>query len=485
MKKVLKITESQYKSLLLEQMGPEIRFKRDYEYPKLKQHGLVNSYSDYNKKFYNTIDIKTIYDVFDCSTIKPKEDKDKSWWDSIVQSGDDWLDYGHCIVDNISMAVSVVPVIGTIASGVFDLLNSVVYLGEARYHSLKGGYLSLTGDYEGAKKQFKEGGMSLGFAGLSALGIIPGVSEFKALGKVSKGVIKNTDNILKELTKQSIKKGSKNAEDIKKVNQVIEKYSKGMSTSEKKQLGELLDLLGNPKAFEEIKNMGKFNDFTQKFMEWTGLKNYQLRTLIGSKDFNKILKNNGNDIYKALKSNETKKLISNIIAQGVSAVAMIGFSKWLENKIETLKKAGMPQEEIKRFEEKFTSFSDTKKTTEGKKALLKVYDSKVEDNAKNKGISIEESEIQIAQEVVNAEDFFTDLLSDEPENTHTIQKGENLSTIAKKYGMKWTDLYDKNKDIITNAQKEYGGLKTCKKPYCKGRETPSPEFIYKGITLKI
>lgn len=323
MKKVLKITESQYKKLLLEQMGPEIRFKQHYEYPKLKQHGLVNSYSDYNKKFYNTTDIgKTIYDVFDCSSLR---DDSK------------WLDYGHCIVDNISMAVSVVPVIGTIASGVFDLLNSAVYLGEAAVSSISG--------------DFKEAGMSLGFAGLSALGIIPGVTEFKALGKVSKGVIKNTDNILNELSKQGIKKGSKKAEDIKKVNQVIEKYSKEMSTIEKKQLGEVLDLLGNPKVKEGIKNMGKFNDFTQKFMKSTGLRNYQLRTLIGSKDFNKILKNNGGDIYEALNSNETKKLISNIIAQGVSALAMAGIVTLLKTtkkkKEKILKEKNYSEEEIK------------------------------------------------------------------------------------------------------------------------------------------
>lgn len=456
MKKVLKITESQYNRIfLLNEQKPDHLMPGQPDYPGTELYKEIRKQNQESLKSLG----KVIYDVFDCSTIEPKEDEDKSW-----------LDYGHCIVDNISMAVSVVPVIGTIASGVFDLLNSAVYLGEAAVSSISG--------------DFKEGGMSLGFAGLSALGIIPGVSEFKALGKVSKGVIKNTDNILKELSEQGIKKGSKKAEDIKKVNQFIEKYSKGMSTSEKKQLGELLDLLGNPEVKEGIKNMGKFNDFTQNFMKSTGLRNYQLRTLIGSKDFNKILKKNGGDIYKSLKSNETKKLISNIIAQGVSVVAVIGFSKWLENKVETLKKAGMPEEDIERYmgevNEKTKNLSDLKK-----EQIAINYDFEVEELMNNTGMSKPQAEEQIAQQVIGVDNFFTDLLSDEPENTHTIQKGENLSTIAKKYGMKWTDLYDKNKDIITNAQKEYGGLKTCKKPYCKGRETPSPEFIYKGITLKI
>jgi hypothetical protein len=459
MKKVLKITESQYNRIfLLNEQKPDHLMPGSPDYPGTDMYKEIHKNDREALEGLKSLG-KLIYDVFDCSTIKPKEDEDKSW-----------LDYGHCIVDNISMAVSVVPVIGTIASGVFDLLNSAVYLGEAAVSSISG--------------DFKEAGMSLGFAGLSALGIIPGVTEVKALGKVSKGVIKNTDNILKELSEQGIKKGSKKAEDIKKVNQVIEKYSKGMSTSEKKQLGEVLDLLGNPKVKEGIKNMGKFNDFTQNFMKSTGLKNYQLRTLIGSKDFNKILKNNGGDIYKALNSNESKKLISNIIAQGVSVVAVIGFSKWLENKVETLKKTGMSEKDIKVFEDNISK--KTKNLTDLQKEQAAMnYDSEVREYAEENGISIAEAEKQIAQESIVVKDFFIDLLSDKPENTHTIQKGENLSTIAKKYGMKWTDLYDKNKDIISKTQKKYGGVKTCNKPYCKGRETPSPEYIYKGTTLKI
>jgi hypothetical protein len=287
MKKVLKITESQYKSLLNEQilMGGI--------YPWMGgEYELLKSLA------------KGVYSVFDCSVYK----KDKS--DSEDEKDINWLDYGHCIVDNVSMAVSVVPVIGTAASGILDLLNSVVYLGEAIHHSGKG--------------EFEEAGWALGFAGLSALGIWPGVTELRALTKASKGVMKNTDNILKELSEQGIKKGSNNPEDIKKVNQVIENYSKGLSDVEKKQLGEVIDILGHPQVKEGIENMGKFNDFTKKFMLDFGLKKHQLKSLIGSKDFNKILKDNGGDIYKALNTNETKKLISNIKFQAGSAILMGG-----------------------------------------------------------------------------------------------------------------------------------------------------------------
>lgn len=449
MKKVIKITESQYKRIfLLNEQKPDnlMPFQPDYGLrPGYTADELV---ANAKKQHAAAVSIgKVIYDVFDCSRLR---------------GNSDWLAYGHCIVDNISMAVSVVPVIGTAASAIADLLNSVVYMGEAHFHNLKGGYLSLTGDHEGAKKEFIEGGMDAGLAGLSALGIIPGVTEAKALGKISKGVMKNTDNILKELSEQGIKKGSKKAEDIKKVNQVIEKYSKGMSTSEKKQMGELLDLLGNPKVKEEIKNMGKFNDFTQNFMKSTGLKNYQLRALIGDKNFTKILKNNGGDIYKALNSNETKKLISNIIAQGVSVVAMVGFNKWIETYLKTKPKS---------VQEKFLSLiEDPEKLQELKKL------------SENETLSLIDS---IEDNPQMTDDEFWAMADDIEITSHLVSDDENIATIAKEYGMKWTELYDLNKDIIAKMQKEYGGLKTCDKSYCKGRETPSPNHLYKGTILKI
>ncbi len=468
MKKVLKITESQYNRIfLLNEQKPYYLMPGQPDYPGTDMYKEIHKNDREAMEGLKSLG-KVIYDGFDCSTIKPKEDEDKdedkSWWDYFTQTGESWLEYGHCIVDNISMAVSVVPVIGTAASAIADLLNSVVYLGEARYHSLTGSYLSLTGDYEGAKKQFKKGGIAVGFAGLAALGIIPGVSEVKALGKISKNVIEKSDNILKELKKQGIKKGSKEAEDIMKVVQVTEKYSKGMSTIEKKQLGELLDLLGNPEVKEGIKNMGKFNDFTQNFMKWTGLKNYQLRSLIGSKDFNKILKNNGNDIYKALKSNETKKLISNIIAQGVSAVAMVGLTKAIESYLKT--KSSKTQETY------ISMITDPTKVK------------KLEGMSENGYLQLIDSIEDFGGEMSD-EEFLSMVDSIDSSDTHIIQSGENLSSIAKKYGMKWTELYDKNRDIIEKTQKKYGGVKTCNKTYCKGREKPSPIHIYKGTTLKI
>ena len=268
--------------------------------------------------------------------------------------------------------------------------------------------------------------------------------------------------------KLGIEKGSKKVEDIKKVDQVIEQYSRGMSTSEKKQLGELLDLLGNPKVKEGIKNMGKFNDFTQNFMKSIGLKNYQLRTLIGSKDFKKILKNNGGDIYKALKSNETKKLIANIVAQGVSVVAMVGLSKAVESYLKT--KSPKTQETF------ISMITDPEKS----KKIVKMRENEqrqlIDSIEKNGGVMTDDEFFSFSGYYIIGNNF---------SDTHIIESGENLESIAKKYGMKWTELYDKNIDIIEKTQEKYGGVKTCDKPYCKGRETPSPIHIYKGTTLKI
>ena len=127
---------------------------------------------------------------------------------------------------------------------------------------------------------------------------------------------------------QSIKKGSDKTEIIE---EVIEKYSKGLSSAEQEQIGKIIKILGKPQVKPAIKNMGIINDF----MKRKGLRDYQLSSLFKSKDFNKILEANGNDIYKALFANETKKLISNIVAQGVSLAGMIGLTKGIESYLKT------------------------------------------------------------------------------------------------------------------------------------------------------
>ena len=52
-------------------------------------------------------------------------------------------------------------------------------------------------------------------------------------------------------------------------------------------------------------------------------------------------------------------------------------------------------------------------------------------------------------------------VSPEPEPTqphiyYIVQKGDNLSKIAKKYGTTWKDIYNKNKTLIDNQAKKHG-----------------------------
>jgi nucleoid-associated protein YgaU len=39
--------------------------------------------------------------------------------------------------------------------------------------------------------------------------------------------------------------------------------------------------------------------------------------------------------------------------------------------------------------------------------------------------------------------------------TYTVQKGDNLSKIAKRYGLKWRDIYEANRDRIENPDLIY------------------------------
>ena len=111
MKKSIKITESQYNRIFLNEVvlkHPESLLneqKPDYLMPGQPDRPGTDMYKAIRKQSQESLKSlgNLIYDVFDCSKLKPKEeeDKDSDWWDKVKKGVSGWLEYGHCIVDNI------------------------------------------------------------------------------------------------------------------------------------------------------------------------------------------------------------------------------------------------------------------------------------------------------------------------------------------------------------------------------------------------
>ena len=250
----------------------------------------------------------TLYKAFDCGDL----------------SG---LEKFHCIVDNLSLAVSVVPIIGTVASAVLDAINTVVYLSESGIHNIKGTYYLITGDFEKSKSEYTEQAIKIGFAGLSALGIIPGVTEAKAFFKVGPKVLNRTDNIVKELAKKDVKKMTQ-----KEIDDVITKHTKDLAETQRKQVGEVLGTLGNPKAIDDLEKIKYWNETSEKFIKLNGLKKAEFAAFIGSKEFKTILGKYGGDVFKALADKRIKESLKTFLLQlSLSGAMVFGVPKAIES----------------------------------------------------------------------------------------------------------------------------------------------------------
>jgi len=250
----------------------------------------------------------TLYKAFDCGDLNG-------------------LEYFHCIVDNLSLAVSVVPIIGTVASAVLDAINTVVYLTESGVHNVKGTYYLITGDFEKSKSEYTEQAIKSGFAGLSALGIIPGVTEAKAFFKVGPKVLNRTDNIVKDLTKKDVKKMTQ-----KEIDDVITKHTKDLGETQRKQVGEVLGTLGNPKAIDDLEKIKYWNETSEKFIKLNGLKKAEFAAFIGSKEFKTILGKYGGDVFKALADKRIKEALKTFLIQlSLSGAMVFGVPKAIES----------------------------------------------------------------------------------------------------------------------------------------------------------
>lgn len=236
------------------------------------------------------------------------------------------MDYFHCIMGNVSMAVSVVPVLGTIASGIIDAVDAGVYLVEASGDFIQGSFYLITGDVESAKKELTEAAINTGWAGLSALGIIPGVTEGKMIFKSSKGVLDSADNIVKELSERGVKNMTP-----QELDGVINKHTKNLDDIGKKQVMEVMDELTNPNIRKELIDISSsiedYNKYVDKFMKANKISKYQWKRFLNSPDFKKLMQKHGGDFYKAMKSHMTREVLRTFLWQAGLMTAIQG-SMW-------------------------------------------------------------------------------------------------------------------------------------------------------------
>ena len=267
-----------------------------------------------------------VYDILDCGDLEGF-DKD----------GNIKTDYFHCIMGNLSMAVSLVPVLGTIGSAIIDAVDAGVYLVEAGIDNVQGNYYLFTGDIESANKEFTSAAINTGWAGLSALGIIPGVTEAKMVFKTGKGVLKATDDVVQELSEKGVKNMSP-----QEVDGVINKHTKNLDEKGKKQVMEVMDELTNPNVRDELIDIGSsiedYNKYVDKFMKANKISKHQWKRFLNSPDFKKLMQKHGGDFYKAMKSQTAREVLRTFLWQsGLMTViqgSIWGYNTAKENRLE-------------------------------------------------------------------------------------------------------------------------------------------------------
>ena len=122
----------------------------------------------------------------------------------------------------------------------------------------------------------------------------------------------------------------------KEINNLIKKETKNLTEDQVKQVGELLQMLGDPK---KLKNLGfedvvKFNKEVDEFLKkYKSIKvkgrnvNINRRSLaayIGTQKGKTILAKSGNDLSKALKSQAFKESFKTFIIQLTLSGVMVG-----------------------------------------------------------------------------------------------------------------------------------------------------------------
>ena len=304
MKRKIKISETQYRNIFLKEQKPDHLMPGQSDYgiaggvmglmvrgdltDQEKGEILVTNARKQHKasmEMAELLGIKQLIDIFHCGS---------DTWKTDV-NGETRDDYWHCVLDNLSIAVSVVPVFGTIASAVFDLANAVYY-----------GY-----DFGKSCFQGNCNWWDLGGVGFSALGVIPGVTEARAIKRLNKKSIKAGNKTMKEI--YDLAGGNPNrVKNLKpsQVEKIFEKYGKGLSKSQKKDLSKYFKIMQDLSSKSStIKQYTQKLDDLIKTNKWS---RSQLLDMYEDKLFKKLMRRNKHDLLKTLQQLPAQKALNTL-----------------------------------------------------------------------------------------------------------------------------------------------------------------------------
>jgi hypothetical protein len=273
-----------------------------------------------------------LYENFDCSSHREKGE---------------WVNYQQCLTENISMAVSVVPVIGTAASTILDFANGISFLASSLFGE-KG-----------------EETTNLTMAGISFLSIIPGFGEARALLKMSRKSVIATTDVLKKLEEKQFINMVKGG-----------RYDSALSTLEKLEKSNPYSLAkygikNVNKVIDNLKTIGN-KDFDKYFTEFLkivhqyekgGLKRETLNKLMKKNDFVSLVKKY-DDINAAMKSQEFKNMLINIGVQVGFGTGATYLSNYFNNLKKEIENRNFDPEKEKFMIEKLQSYKNANKELE-------------------------------------------------------------------------------------------------------------------------
>ena len=268
------ITESQYNRLFLEQGKPD------------HIADIVYGIRDKNIKAmggdpYNPIDIKNYNEMvwgpdINLSFLTELASGFNCWDKDVWEEKDFW----NCMIENISIAVSFVPVLGTAASSILDFVNFVSY-GVKGIGALTQGKWGEAGKY----------GLSSLFSGL---GVIPGFTEINALKKLNKNVLKAGDNIIKEVHKTVGKNINQLPQEVWK--KIIAKHSKNLKPKDAKELKKYFDTIR-----ETSKKVKNYDEVLNKIIMSRGIDKKYFYQVIQTPRFIKLLEDNNYNFLNVIK----------------------------------------------------------------------------------------------------------------------------------------------------------------------------------------